>query len=389
MRVNFRYPAMVTTANPGAATAARTLVSMLGQADVPELSTDDAPVAAIVHPIGAFRFYEGKLYRQTRWTKFHPRRCGLDREMGRAICERLLDEKAYNAALQPNLGYATGREISWSLWRHSRDRLIIDRVETGQHEEFPDELWDKMKPYDPSTMDGDNAAHWSSIATDYVESLIVVDGTIWLPSDEPMIRTALVGLNATSSTVWDDASCYRNGFGRPCDLPPPYGSNEWHSAHVYNLHAYWNPRCRYVPFPQAVVEATDRGMWVGDLLMPEAFTTDHAPLQLERAARVVASCVPHILNDTAYAFHGTFIKHQKALKRLTKSRPIHSESEAIYDALAQLRDDLESLEGRAFALNNYLEKMNLKPFISEAMTAWEERPISLAIERGVSLGNHL
>ena len=381
MRVNYRYPAMVTMQRRSASAAWRRLVAMMGQADLPEVSADDAPVAALVVDMGrgeptALRYYDGRFYRQSTVSEFSERGSRLEHAMGVAICERLLGEKAYTASIAPSGPNGTAYDACWSLWLLARGGT----AGLGHVPQVSDSIWAAMKPFDAVKMDAGMLEHWSQVAFEYVSTLIVLDGAIWTPVEEPMMRSELKGIWRTGKLVVEDASCYRNSYGRPSDLPPPYGSADHHSDGIAPLGPYWNPRCRYLSLPDAVNMAAERGEWLGDVLLPEAFTVDHAALQLDRAARVAAASITHILDDLGYVKSGAFGDHQAALKRVTRGRFERVDLEKVRDTLEAFQDHLKAHGGYCGTRDReYLERMDLGLMIADAIAGWEDRPVELAL----------
>ncbi len=379
MIITFRYPALVTTKARSAASGWRRIVSMTGQAEIPEFSKDDIPVAAIVSISGRdggvpIRFHQGKLYWRSYETTFRSEEAGLDLAMGHAVCEYLLKERSHNVSL----GASHGRSF-WTLWEYSRDSLASRRYIPG----FSDARWAEFKQFDPKKFDGDMLEHWAEVATEYVSSILSIDGYLWLPVDEPMMRSELISGRPTGphEFVYDDASCYRNGYGRPSDMPKPYGSASFDPDAPHRLHPYWNPRCRYVSLPEAVALADSRTGWLADVLLPEAFTIDHATLQLDRAARVSAFCVSHIINDFSISSFDELATLQKVLKRVTIGCPGDQPSQDLCDVLEQFSDYLRSFDGKPHsALSGYLGSLNLRTLVDGALERWNDRPIELGNE---------
>jgi hypothetical protein len=149
-----------------------------------------------------------------------------------------------------------------------------------------------------------------------------------------MLRSKLQHLNTVAEKYsYDNASCYFNAHGRPSGLPEPYGSNDVAADALYLLHPYWNPRCRYLSLPQAVSLADRNTGWLGDVLLPEAFTVEHEALQIDRSARLATCFIGHI-NDRFPTPVKKLIAHQKTLKSVTKVRAEDRDFGMIADVIA-------------------------------------------------------
>jgi hypothetical protein len=382
LHISYRYPALVTAKSRSAGGSWRRIVPMLGRAEISELSADEVPVAAIVSIIDRdggvpLRFHEGRFYRKSHTLGFDEKESGLERTMGRAICEHLLSDRAQNSSLAPSVPSANGSEVFWSMWEQGRESLRSCRYQRG----IPAKMWAACKPFDPVRHDGEMLEHWADVASDYVSSIISIDGCLWTPVDEPMMRWQ-AGSNP-DEWIYDDTSSYRNAYGRRTDLPAPYGSADCLSDTIDHLHPYWNSRWKFLPLPEVVAAADDATGWLGDVLMPEAFTTDHAGLLLDRAARVsaftIARATHYLIGRMA---PGDWSGQQKSLKRVTRGRPGECPFEDIERTLEAFSDLLTQQQN---ALGRYNRSENLSGMIDEARERWNNRPIELGNNLGESL----
>jgi hypothetical protein len=237
----------------------------------------------------------------------------------------------------------------------------------------PDELWAITKPFDPSRHDDDLLSKWAGVAAEYVSSLVVVDGRLWLPVDEPMFEIK------DNHALYDDASCYRAKTDRPYRLPPPFGTDRGDLGDVCDGHTYWDPRYSYVSLLDAVEDRTIPINGPLDVLMPEAFTVDHASLQLDRAARVAAASINWVTDDQGVQV--TLLKgsdwmfFQSSFKRLLKP----GSTSTLEDVDHMLAEFSEHLTRRAGELDvgHFLRETKLPELIDNARSRWNDRPVEL------------
>jgi hypothetical protein len=319
------------------------------------------------------RFHEGRFYRQSADSVFDPGRSGLESEMGTAICDHVLAERQSTASIGPTDDTGGWKSILWTL--HDRSRL--SQFMKGFHQSVPDSVWTLAKPFDPVKHDGDLLPQWAEIASNYVSSLIVVDGRLWLPVDEPMLATR------GDEVHFDDASCYRARVNLPHRLPPPFGTDSGGLGEVGVCHTYWDPRWNYMTLPEAVANANRETGWVGDVLMPEAFTIDHAALQLDRAARVSAASINWITDNRSIQavqlIGNEWHRFQSAFKRLLRTEAQKS-SDAIEHLLGEFTGYLASNEMIDPDVERFVKRTNIQEMIEKARDRWNDRPVDLGNE---------
>lgn len=382
MRVTYRYPALVTSAKPRSETVkGRRIVPMLDHAEISEYSSADIAVAAILPSPSVssnleFRFHDGQFYKPTDLETFDERSSGLEQAVAEAIGDYLIDERAYKPMIAP---YVVGRGDTagtiWSLWRKGR-QTPGSRVDPSY---ISEKIWAACKPFDADTMKSDLLERWSEVARDYVTSLLLIDGKLWVPTKEPMMRSQMSqSLPVPHQFTHDDASCYLNAYGRPSGLPQPYGSNGVRSDAIHLLHPYWDTRVSYLSLPQANEISDTKTGWLGDVLLPEAFTVDHETLQLDRAARLAVCFITHLTED--FVPFRNFIGHQKTLKRLTKVRAGDLDFDVLAEALVALNGYISPENGTIQQdVHNYIQRFGIRARVTEALDRWQDRAVDIAL----------
>lgn len=388
MRVTYRYPALVTSAKLRSETVkGRRIVPMLDYDEIPEYSTNDISVAAMV-PMAVednaitFRFHDGRFYRSTELEVFDERSSGLEQAVGEAIGDHLIQERAYRPMIAPYvIGLGDTAGAIWSLWKKARQT-------PGSHVDpsyIREATWEAFKPFDADKMNDDLLGKWRDVASGYVKSLLMIDGKLWVPTKEPMMRSELVHSRAVANRyTFDDASCYLSAYGRPSGLPVPYGSNEVSANALHLLHPYWNPRCRYLSLPQATDIASDKTGWLGDVLLPEAFTVEHDALQLDRAARQATCFIGHLIEESVPTPSRQTLSLQKALRRVTKVPTDERDFEVIAEALAEFTDHI-SPDNREFSLDAdyYIKEYGIREAAMDALDRWNDRTVDIRLGHGI------
>ncbi|MBY3151379.1 hypothetical protein HFO56_03125 [Rhizobium laguerreae] len=348
---------------------------MFGTAEIQEMSSDDAPVAAIV-PIdrngskAELRFHSGRFYRPSSAAGFDPGSAGLESEMGRAICDHILGERMWAAAIGPTADEGGWKSTLWSM--HGRARL--SQFAKAFHQAVPDSVWELTKPFDPTKHDGDLLPKWAEVASSYMSSLIVVDGRLWLPVDEPMMTMR------ENESRCDDASCYRARTNLPYRLPSPFGTDQGKVGEVGVCHRYWDPRWNYMSLLEAVTHANSSTGWLGDVLMPEAFAIDHAALQLDRAARVCAASINWLTDDRGHHVSllkgNEWLQYQSSFKRVLKQET-QQPSDDIEQLLGNFSRHLAGEAREHVYVSAFVRSTNLPEMIDRARERWNDRPIEL------------
>ncbi|MBY3433574.1 hypothetical protein HFN89_05375 [Rhizobium laguerreae] len=348
---------------------------MFGTSEIQEMSSDEAPVAAII-PITRndtnleLRFHDGKFYSQSSNATFDPGSAGLESEMGRAICDHILAERQSVASIGPTDDTGGWRSILWEM--HERTRL--SQFRKSFHLSVPDSVWAIVKPFDQTKHDGDLLQKWAEMASDYMSSLIVVGGRLWLPVDEPMVAMRGGEVNL------DDASCYRARTNLPYRLPPPFGTDKGKMGEVGVCHRYWDPRWTYMSLPEAVTHANSSTGWLGDVLMPEAFAIDHAALQLDRTARVCAASINWLTDDRGHHVSllkgNEWLQYQSSFKRVLKQETRQS-SDDIEHLLSNFSRHLAGEAREHLYVSAFVRSTNLPEMIDRARERWNDRPIEL------------
>jgi Holliday junction resolvase len=375
VRFNYRFPALVKTTRRIASQARKQIVSVQGTADILELSSEEAPVAAVfsVHERDGgrqFRYRGDRFYMQaTRLGQPDTATStGLEATMLSAICEHLVNDREHNATLYP-------RYLKNPLWAEWNRNLMQPRIpENFAH--LPEYAWKMMSPFDPANHGDDDLAMWEQHATSYVSSLIVIDGKVWCPVEEPLLRWSYT--SSYDDYVYDDLSAYHSRSGRPSEMPSPYGRATNHSHEGRTLPLYWYPHWRYMSLPEALASAHGEENWVCDINMPEAFVTDHAALRMDRAARL--SVVE--MKRAVYVGPGTVIrdssdlgKHYRALRSLTQSGE-NADGDDLEPALESFLAFAES-QGEDDYVGHSFQRSGIRLLVREALRSWRDRTISI------------
>ncbi|MCS4089321.1 hypothetical protein [Rhizobium sp. BK176] len=334
------------------------------------MSSDEVPVAAMAtinsgQPETELRFFGGRFYRRSSATTFEAGSCGLEGEMGRAICDHLIDERMSAAAIGPGDDGAGWKK---QLWRMHKEARLSQERKSRNLSAVPDELWALTKPFDPVKHTDELLPKWADAAAAYVSSLIVVDGRLWLPVDEPMLAIK------DGYALYDDASCCRAKNNIPSKLPSPFGTDKGPLGKTGDCHPYWDPRYSFVSFLEAVEDPSIPINGPCDVLMPEAFTVDHASLQLDRAARVAAASIDWLLKESDLLFF------QSSLKRMLKPGS-RSTLDAVDVVLGELSHHLIRRSGEP-AIAHLLRKTQIQGLIERARFRWNDRPVELGNDLG-------
>lgn len=349
---------------------------MFGCSEIRELSADDVPVAVTAtimcgQPETELRFYEGRFYRQSKAATFEPGSYGLEGEMARAICEHLIAERMSAAAIGPGDDKIGWRQPLWLMHKDARRSLAMKSRTLS----VPDALWAITKPFDPSRHSDELLSTWADVAANYMSSLVLVDGRLWVPADEPMFAIT------ENSALYDDASCYRAKNDRPSKLPSPFGTDKGALGDVCDYHPYWDPRYSFVTLLEAV---EDRNIPINgpcDVLMPEAFTLDHASLQLDRAARVAAASINWLTDEVTLVKGSDWMYFLSAFKRFLRPG-----SPSTLDDLEHLLGEFsDHLARRAVELDGgyFLRETRLQEMIESARSRWNDRPVELGSDLGI------
>ncbi|MCS4088579.1 hypothetical protein [Rhizobium sp. BK176] len=375
MRFDYRFPALANTTRRIGSQARKQIVSVPGVADIPEVSSEEAPVAAVFSVEERdggqkFRYRGDRFYMQA--TRFGQpdteASVGLEATMLAAICEQLLADREHNTSLYP-------RHLKTQLWAEWSRDLTQPRI-PGSFARLPNWAWGMLPPFDAANHGAGELTTWERRASDYVSSLIVVDGKIWCPVEEPVMRWSYTSTH--DDYVFDDVSAYRNRSGRPSEMPSPYGSVSNGSHAARTLSPYWSAHWRYMSLPEALDSAHGEEDWLCDIHMPEAFTTDHAALRMDRAARLSVVSIKRAINlgpGTVIRRSSDVGKHYQALRLLTKGTEI-SDGDDLEPALDQFRAFAESLSEQDY-LGYSLQKSGICLLVKEALRSWRDRTISV------------
>jgi hypothetical protein len=351
---------------------------MFGRTEIRELSSDEVPVAATATIKRGdleteLRFYEGRFYGQVQNATFEPGSCGLEAEMARAICDHLIAERASMAAIGP-----AGHRAGWrqSLWIMHKD-ASLSMEKTPLIRGVSPSLWAATKPFDPIKHSDELLYTWTDVATNYVSSLLTVDGRLWKPVNEPML--AII----SNAALYDDASCYRARIARPTKLPWPFGTERRSLGDAGDYHPYWDPRYSYVTLLEAV---ENRDLPINgpcDVLMPEAFTLDHATLQLDRAARVAAASINWMTEggvNVTMMKGNDWLFFQSSFKRLLRPGS-SSTSDDIDHMLGEFSGHLARRADNP-EVRHFLRKTRIQELIENARSRWNDRTVDLGADLG-------
>ncbi|MBY3155201.1 hypothetical protein HFO56_23040 [Rhizobium laguerreae] len=285
-----------------------------------------------------------------------------------AICEQLLDNRDHNATLHP-------RHTKGELWAAWNSDLMQPRI-PGSFKNLPDWAWRRISPFDPSRHEAEDLAEWERRAQAYVSSLILIDGEIWCPVEEPILRWSYT--SSYDDYVYDDISAYRSRFGRPSEIPLPYGrvSNGSHGASV--LPSYWFAHWRYLSLPEAVANTHGDEDWICDVRMPEAFNTDHAILRMDRAARLSVVEIKRAVGvwpGTAIRENTELGKHYQSMRRVTV-KPETPDGDELEPALEGFLAFAER-QGENDYLGHVFQQSGIRLLVKEALRSWRDRPVDI------------
>lgn len=379
MLTRFEYPALVTTRPSSSGKTQRQLVFATGEADIRDVGEDEAPVAAVVSVLHGqtgvrperFRFFEGRFYRATRARSFDSDSSGLNMHMAIAVCDRFLQDGNPRAAFTPSVA----KKYLWSYWRDTKNQSR----ELRQSQSLAPTLRSSLVRFDPVKFDVDSLSHWSGMAHAYAASTIAVEGRIWKPVDEPMMRHHRSG----GPKLWDyeDVSCYRARVGPTSFLLPPYGTRKLGMIErVEDVGPYWSPDWQFLTLPEAAAAADESTGWLCEVVLPEAFDSEmHAVMQLDRAARVVCVALDH---STLLAADAELAAHVRTLRRLTVRRTADDDLDGIETALGGLEAHLGMVLGMEpqESLQSYMRRQLFKRLgavMGEALERWNGRTISI------------
>lgn len=374
MYFDYRYPALAAVKSGARTLASSRLVGMSGTAVVQEITADEAPVAVqMVSPkragrasVFSFRTYGGRLYKRAK--AFDQENSGLDRFMAHAICDRLLAEKAQGAGL----GSQYAKSLLWQLYSDNGD----DGTHRQNRDTFFAPFWDELPVLDRARFDETSAEEWSALASGYAESLIAIDGVLWVPSDEPMMRCRVGG--HPEDNYFADTSVYRKAYGRTSDLPSPYGRDDTRQDTIDSLHLYWDATWLYVPLTEAAELSAASASWKCRVILPEALTTDHATALLDRAARLAVLNLPRIEDRAGAAvmrMNDEIYRHYISLRRITKARAGEYSGDELDAALEGLSDYLGSKADDV--VGGFMSRANVPDLIDTARQRWAERTIDM------------
>lgn len=151
----------------------------MGRAEISELAPDEAHIAAVVSISGRdggipLRFHQGKFYKESIQTRFDTGSSGLETALGYAICEHMISERASAASIGPFYQGGAWEQILWSMWGIERQSQRVRRCQQA----VPENIWAATKSFDPNKQDGDMLSHWADIASNYVSSVLSIEGKL-------------------------------------------------------------------------------------------------------------------------------------------------------------------------------------------------------------------
>jgi hypothetical protein len=287
MLINYRYPALVWGQVGSAKIVRPIMVAMHGRTEIEDVKFADAPLAATIYMYYGkveYRYYRERLYRRSAEVGSDEYRSGLETHMASKIADVCRRPVGKDIQPWPNEATACLRNVVLA-----RDNF---RTVRGDYTMITGGEWSAMASLSAlSSYDPTNVEHWASVASDYVGDLIVIDGDLWIPVEEPIL--AVVN-RAAPSANFVDASIYNGRYESPKDQPPPFGRRSGFTSH------YWNPEIRFYSIleldalleGQTGAQISDENLqWLRkpDIFIPSAFARDYPEKELDRAARVVVA----------------------------------------------------------------------------------------------------
>lgn len=386
MQFIYTFPAMTTALRRSAAQAALCMVKGSASATVKELSRFEAPVAAsisIVRRDGGrdFRFYDGRVYVSVLGGISAAMR-HIDGQIISAIGDALVEQRKHAAAIQPR----SLRPFVWQLWSYGRNTL--EPPSTYAAEMLPAAIFEDMKPFDARRHDEPQFEYWRTYADELVSQLILIDGEVWRPTPEPVLRWGVRG--AWINWDYDDAGVFDLWKGRPKDLPKPYGQGGLPGflGQFLGSKRYWLASNRFVSLPEADALASDYGVKGGfRLLMPEAFTVDIHKHEMNRAARLAVAAMKEAVDTSD---ENSFIRqdddlahHYRVLSKLTSGKNGYRGPEELEDALtAFVHYSQAKLASPYHNGSKFSGDASVGPMARDILARWNNREVSLDFVAG-------
>jgi hypothetical protein len=377
LKFDYRYPALATVPFGNRGRTRHFVVSMHGSVDIPELSSSEVPVAAMI-AFGTdktlYRYHEGSFYLPCHASASvppHEGDVGLDMHMLLAMND-VSNREGRPLSLNP-------RELTHRIVVSSIDRDSTSKRVPGRFTRMRNEDWHKVQEGESlADYDEEQKGWWSNTARSYADSLLVIDGKVWVAVPEPLI---CLQFHEGNLGFFDaDTGVYSSVAQPPRDVPMPYGRKPWYRC----TSPYWNGRSGFESLLDADhLQRLSATPPVVEVYLPSAFSEEHALREIDRIARVIACELHHIvrLPDKADKLPHEVTEIYRSLTKLTKGREGMGEGDLLEEPLRTLQGMLSWTEYEPPALRSQiLGKHWEKDFVSvleHTLDRWRNRSISL------------
>ncbi len=293
MRLSYRFPALVRGIPPRCSNVRNAIVWMDGRVDVPELTSEDIPVAcevASARGCDQFRYFEGRFYSScdlasdvlSGFASFE-RSTWLSRMMVHDITERW-----YSPA-------ALLKEPIWPIGERALVEENAHNLRSGRFIDSNDYMLPTSKHLLPDLRNpyGEDVEHCERIARSHAEAVVCIEGRLWRPVAEPMLFLSSRDRGHVMSLR--DMTFMRSPTRSSCFQPAPYGGDHYRAGYAGNEKIdYWDWKALAMPLNEHFQDiACDGGCDFDhiEVIMPEVFGHDFMELELLRVAKGICANV--------------------------------------------------------------------------------------------------
>lgn len=373
MKFDYRFPALVSALPRGKRARRNVLALLAGEADIPEIAPDEAPIACTFEwkgAVHAFRYADGGFYLATSASRFDGSWSSWAQDILylRLFCEIAAGSERQDARVWPDEDSDTLADLCSAAGHGLYASLLC----------LPGRLPAMVDISTFSEPDPEDIRYWTERAGEFASMGLLIGGQLWTRVPEPLLEVNGDRIQLANMAVYGHVS------NRLLPLPAPFGPSD------LCLDKYWQSSSCYFPVSEFEsvrdASATNRASTLlssTDLAMPEVFGRDMFFTELERRSRLAVADAREKLFDRFSWVSGVPVAMRNTYRDIRDAVHPRTGVPVDGDVLADMLETFLSgwrdhthraLYGKPMSFS---ESVNALELGFQAVDRWRERPIAV------------